>query len=560
MLIDFSLSNFKSFDYSETDDQSISMIPSAIRSKRNHLTSSGLLKSAVLFGPNSSGKSSFIDGMRFVKSVVTGDHEVLNSMNTLACLVHSRNEHMVSRFSFRIEVNHRPAINLNDSFNRASESIFGFERYEYVYEIAVKFGYMSDYDIVSETIWKVESDETVELCSYHADLDQDYYRVQKDLVKDVRRINNLILNSSILERALPLADCMSQLHSLESRLEEGDEGDASTSEQIESLKNRIREIKMKHPYYIYTKRSMEVENAVAEYRSKLSSLPVHKPLRDSILCSEPDLAKLKRKYKLRTLKGSDMDVIDAIASVYNWFNESLEVINPHKFTLPNLNSDSFIELSRCIRSFDLGIADLRWVHIKDDRLIQGLLCNLTAKDREKISECERISNRFHVECSVIVGDLSGLYMFSFYNGDAVVKKMMTLHENDSLLHDLTEESNGTRRLIELCSILVSHSQDRVFVVDELDCRLHPLVSKRFIEMFFENSSSSNDVQLIISTHETRLMTTDLFRLDEIWLVDRNDNGCSYLHNAADSMKVPYHKRLDKIYLVDQAMGGVPHFK
>ncbi len=72
MLVDFSVANFGPFRERAT----ISMVPSALSDKEGAVIDScgfkgGLLKVAVVFGPNASGKSFFFDAVRCLKEVVS---------------------------------------------------------------------------------------------------------------------------------------------------------------------------------------------------------------------------------------------------------------------------------------------------------------------------------------------------------------------------------------------------------------------------------------------------------------------------------------------------------
>lgn len=566
MLIDFYVSNFKSFDYSEQDNQGICMIPSSIRSKPDHVNDLALLRSSVIFGANSSGKSNLIEAIGFVKNIITDKDEIDKSNNTLCCLCHSQNKNRTSRFSFHIHAIQPPEYLQVGSDIMAMKRRYDSYDHEYIYEIEVKLEHGGSYEIISETVWKVDGLDTVELFSYHIDLDESYYRASWNTVLEAEKLNELIRASS--EFGIIAADYEERIRKLEFKLEnDSNDGLNETpagqlEDELAKLRNNYYQFRVKHSLADRESLEKRINNARGHFQNETMMDPAlsHKFHRESIICPNPDYAKLKKKYNFDRKNASTDEIEDAISSIYRWFNQTLVVLNPHKFVLPNMNADSFEQLSGCISEFDVGIRKLVWNTVDDQYSISRLVRDIDQHDRELISKCQWTSMDSPIECSVIVGDLTGLYMISFWHGEYTVKKMMTLHDGDPTLHDLIEESNGTRRLIELCSVLVNQRSDRVYVVDEFDCRLHPLVSRRFVEKFYEKQKKLNNAQLIVSTHETRLMTTDLFRLDEIWLVDRDKDGCTHVRNAADSMKTPYHKRLDKLYLVDQVMGGVPNLK
>jgi len=69
-----------------------------------------------------------------------------------------------------------------------------------------------------------------------------------------------------------------------------------------------------------------------------------------------------------------------------------------------------------------------------------------------------------------------------------------------------EESDGTQRLTNLLPALFQlRQQQRVYVIDEIDRSLHPLLSRKFIE-FFLSACKGHGSQIILTTHESNLWT------------------------------------------------------
>ncbi|MBP6601679.1 MAG: AAA family ATPase [Verrucomicrobiales bacterium] len=128
-------------------------------------------------------------------------------------------------------------------------------------------------------------------------------------------------------------------------------------------------------------------------------------------------------------------------------------------------------------------------------------------------------------------------------------------EGSTLL--LSEESDGTRRLLNLLPALhlLSHGS-RVFIIDELDRSLHPNLSVEFLK-FFLNACEGDCRQLIVTTHEDRLLDLDILRRDEIWFVEKIESGASELRSLAE-FKVRKDLKIDKGYL-NGRFGGVPKF-
>ena len=135
------------------------------------------------------------------------------------------------------------------------------------------------------------------------------------------------------------------------------------------------------------------------------------------------------------------------------------------------------------------------------------------------------------------------------------KTIQFSHNNLNSLFSLEEASDGTIRLLDLLEILLA-GDNKIYVVDELDRCLHPSLTYKFIETFLAEAKKKN-IQLIVTTHESRLMDFDLLRRDEIWFVDKKMNGETDIYSL-DEYNERFDKKIDKAYL-DGRYGGVPIF-
>lgn len=89
-------------------------------------------------------------------------------------------------------------------------------------------------------------------------------------------------------------------------------------------------------------------------------------------------------------------------------------------------------------------------------------------------------------------------------------------------------------------------------IDELNVRLHPLLLKFIIDLFYEEGSAA---QLIYTTHDTTLMDKKFFRRDQIWFVQKDAFGYSELMALSD-FKVRADASFEKDYLAG-VYGGIP---
>lgn len=101
--------------------------------------------------------------------------------------------------------------------------------------------------------------------------------------------------------------------------------------------------------------------------------------------------------------------------------------------------------------------------------------------------------------------------------------------SNSVRFSLEEESDGTRRLLELLSMLFSIQENGnlIYFVDDIDRSLHTMLS-RFLLDEFVNHTNSEHSQLISTAHDISLIDLNHFRQDEIWFIEKNRQGESGL--------------------------------
>lgn len=118
-----------------------------------------------------------------------------------------------------------------------------------------------------------------------------------------------------------------------------------------------------------------------------------------------------------------------------------------------------------------------------------------------------------------------------YRIDALHKKFDC---DDIAAIPLGWESAGTLKMFalypELQSVLAHGS---VFVIDELNARLHPLLVRNFLLLFLNPKINVHNAQLIFTTHDTWQLSNRLLRRDEIWFTEKDARGVSTLYSLAD---------------------------
>lgn len=117
------------------------------------------------------------------------------------------------------------------------------------------------------------------------------------------------------------------------------------------------------------------------------------------------------------------------------------------------------------------------------------------------------------------------------------------------------ESNGTRKMFHLFDFFMDALKNgMVLFVDELDAKLHPLLTRYIINLFHNSDTNKGNGQLIYSTHDTINLNKDTFRRDEIWFAEKDKDGISTIYSLADYKINDVKVRNDATYNKDYLSG------
>ena len=122
------------------------------------------------------------------------------------------------------------------------------------------------------------------------------------------------------------------------------------------------------------------------------------------------------------------------------------------------------------------------------------------------------------------------------NNNKVIKIELIHRGKDDRLKalPLDLESNGTRKMFHLFDFFMDALKNgMVLFIDELDAKLHPLLTRYIINLFHNSETNVGNGQLIYSTHDTVNLNKDTFRRDEIWFTEKNRDGVSEIYALSD---------------------------
>lgn len=128
--------------------------------------------------------------------------------------------------------------------------------------------------------------------------------------------------------------------------------------------------------------------------------------------------------------------------------------------------------------------------------------------------------------------------------------------------DFSTESEGTKKFFRIIGpILDCLMNGYVVAVDELDAKLHPLLTRAIVHLFNSSSTNPRNAQLIFATHDTNLLEYGNLRRDQVWFTEKTEQAATALYSLAEfrlpeGTKVRNDAALEKNYIQGR-YGAIP---
>lgn len=178
------------------------------------------------------------------------------------------------------------------------------------------------------------------------------------------------------------------------------------------------------------------------------------------------------------------------------------------------------EIVRFIKSMDVGISD---IEVQAQTNLPG----------------QRRFEAVHPALKGVFAEITKL----MENPEAKSFEVLTVHKKYARSGEIAgsepfqidvNESDGTRKLFAFAGLLFrTLKQGQILCVDELDARLHPLLTQAIIKLFNSNTTNPHNAQLVFATHDTNLLDKGFFRRDQIWFVEKDRFGATQLYSLAE---------------------------
>ncbi len=194
------------------------------------------------------------------------------------------------------------------------------------------------------------------------------------------------------------------------------------------------------------------------------------------------------------------------------------------------NEETKNKITDFLKIADVGINSLDIIEVANDELIKDAPAELIKKLEQ--------------------GNKIGLVISTHDKFNSDKEKI-----GEANLQFLSSQSEGTLKMFEISSFLIQAIENgETLVIDEFDARLHPLISKKIVELF--NSQGNSSAQLIFITHDTNLLSADLLRRDQIDFVEKDKYGESHLYSLVQFKGIRNSASFEKDYIKGK-YGAIP---
>lgn len=226
----------------------------------------------------------------------------------------------------------------------------------------------------------------------------------------------------------------------------------------------------------------------------------------------------KRAYELN-------DVYEALAYINVFIHPvDMRMLNDQiaPIVIKSSSTEIFHRLIRLIRVADLGIKDISMIRHNDDEF--NIPDFVSESQKRKLIEDNR-------------------WEFRAYH-----KYINSQQQEGFRPWDLKNESMGTQHLFGLGAVILSVLEmGSLLVYDELNMALHPEITRLLVRLFQNPETNPNHAQLLFTTHDASVIGESLMRCDQVWLAEKDKNGCSHLFSIQDFEDVPIVPPMEQWY-------------
>ena len=157
--------------------------------------------------------------------------------------------------------------------------------------------------------------------------------------------------------------------------------------------------------------------------------------------------------------------------------------------------------------------------------------DITTQDLDLSGLPEQIPNEFK---NFLINKLTGAKKYTVYSTHRIYDSKCQETKNLQTWDLGRNESPGTQKAFELSGpILWTLMNGGILIIDEIEGKLHPIMTLHTINMFLNNKTNPNHAQLIFATHDTNLLSYANLRRDQIYFTEKNNWEATEFYSLSD---------------------------
>lgn len=121
-----------------------------------------------------------------------------------------------------------------------------------------------------------------------------------------------------------------------------------------------------------------------------------------------------------------------------------------------------------------------------------------------------------------------------------------------------DESLGTQKYFYAIGPIINALKNgSTLFLDELDASLHPILTRRLVELFNNKEINGKGAQLIFTSQDTNLLDQTLFDKEQIWFVEKDEYGASHLTGLSEYRDIRKQEKIEEKYIKGK-YGAIPY--
>lgn len=238
-----------------------------------------------------------------------------------------------------------------------------------------------------------------------------------------------------------------------------------------------------------------------------------------------------------------------IKEAFNFFKNDINIISLDSNTFNLINTNNIKTISKYLQEYDTGISDLEFVECPVNEICKIFPIDVLNKYVRDV-QCKGVKH-------FSIFNNKELVQFNLNNDGIVANRLVSKHKNINAPFNFYDESDGTKRIMYLISILLANNQsNKVYFIDEIERSLHPTLCEKLLKDFQAINKNLNS-QIIFTTHQVSIMD-NILRRDEIYFCEKDNLG-----NSSISSLLEYESRSDSVIskkYLEGRFGAVPNLK